>query len=279
MEHKSLIKIFDNKKVRSVWDSEREKWYISIVDVIEVLTESVNPRRYWSDLKIKLKKEGSQLYDKIVQLKMQSSDGKSYSTDVADVEQLFRLIQSIPSPKTEPFKQWLAQIARERLEEIDDPELGIDRMLEYYHRKGYSDKWINQRLKSIEIRKELTDEWERRGVQKGQEYATLTDIITQGWSGMTTKQYKYFKGLKTEGLRDHMTNLELALNTLAEATTTELSKEHKPETTQENRQIASRGGRIVGNTRKEIEADLGKKVISPINAKNIKLLEDKNEDG
>ena len=272
MEQKNSIKIFDSKKIRSVWDSEQEKWYISIVDVIEVLTDSANPRRYWSDLKIKLGKEGSQLYDFIVQLKMQSADGKFYKTDAADVEQLFRLIQSIPSPKAEPFKQWLAQIARERLEEIDDPELGIDRMLEYYHRKGYSDKWINQRLKSIEVRKELTDEWERRGVQKDQEYATLTDIITQAWSGMTTKQYKHFKDLKTESLRDHMTNLELALNTLAEATTTELSKEHNPTTTQENRDIALQGGRIVGNTRKEIEANLGKKIISPVNAKNIQSL-------
>ena len=235
MEQKNSIKIFDSKKVRSAWDNEQEKWYISIVDVVEVLTDSANPRRYWSDLKIKLEKEGSQLYDFIVQLKMQSSDGKFYKTDAADVEQLFRLIQSIPSPKAEPVKQWLAQIARERLEEIDDPEQGIDRVLEYYHRKGYSDKWINQRLKSIEVRKELTDEWERRGVQKGQEFATLTDIITQGWSGMTTKQYKNFKGLKTESLRDNMTNLELALNTLAEATTAELSKEHKPATIRENR--------------------------------------------
>ena len=272
MEQKNSIKIFDNRKVRSVWDSEQEKWYISIVDVIEVLTESPNPRKYWSVLKTRLKQEGSELTTNCSQLKLQATDGKYYLTDVADVEQLFRLIQSIPSPKAEPFKQWLAQIARERLEEIDDPELGIDRMLEYYHRKGYSDKWINQRLKSIEVRKELTDEWERRGVQKGQEYASLTDIITHGWSGMTTKQYKHFKGLKTESLRDNMTNLELALNTLAEATTTELSKEHKPATLQENRNIASRGGRIVGNTRKEIEANLGKRIISPVNAKKIRSL-------
>ena len=272
MKQKDSIKIFDNKKVRSIWDGEQEKWYISIVDVVEVLTERTNPRRYWGDLKTKLEKEGSQLYDLIVQLKMQSADGKFYKTDAADVEQLFRLIQSIPSPKAEPFKQWLAQIARERLEEIDDPELGIDRMLEYYHRKGYSDKWINQRLKSIEVRNELTDEWERRGVQKGQEYATLTDIITQGWSGMTTKQYKHFKELKTESLRDHMTNLELSLNTLAEATTAELSKEHKPKTTQENRNIATQGGQIIGNTRKEIEANLGKRIVSPVNAKRLRSL-------
>jgi hypothetical protein len=277
MEPKNSIKIFDNKKVRSVWDDEQGKWYISIVDVVEVLTESPNPRKYWSVLKTRLKQEGSELATNCSQLKLQAADGKFYKTDVADVEQLFRLIQSIPSPKAEPFKLWLAEIARERLEEMDDPELGIDRVLEYYHRKGYSDKWINQRLKSIEVRKELTDEWERRGVQKGQEYATLTDIITQGWSGMTTKQYKSFKGLKTESLRDNMTNLELALNTLAEATTAELSKEHKPSTIQENRNVATQGGRIVGNTRKEIEANLGKRIISPVNAKAIKALKTNKE--
>ena len=224
MTKENAIQLFEDKKVRSVWDSEAEKWYISIVDVIEVLTGSVNPRRYWSDLKIKLSKEGSQLYENIVQLKLPSVDGKNYKTDVADVEQLFRLIQSVPSPKAEPFKLWLAQLGRERLEEIDNPEMGIERMMEYYHRKGYSESWINQRLKSIEVRKELTDEWERRGVKKGQEYATLTDIITMGWSGMTTRQYKQFKGLKTESLRDNMTNLELVLNMLAEASTTEISK-------------------------------------------------------
>jgi hypothetical protein len=214
MEQKNSIKIFDNKKVRSVWDSEQGKWYISIVDVVEVLTESMDPAAYWRKLKQRLREEGNEAVTNCHGLKMFAADGKMRMTDVADVEQLFRLIQSIPSPKAEPVKQWLAQIARERLEEIDDPEQGIDRVLEYYHRKGYSDKWINQRLKSIEVRKELTDEWERRGVQKGQEFATLTDIITQGWSGMTTKQYKNFKGLKTESLRDNMTNLELAIPTL-----------------------------------------------------------------
>ena len=187
MTKQDAIKIFEQQKVRSKWDSEAEKWYISVIDVISVLTESANPRRYWSDLKIKLAKEGSQLYEEIVQLKMQAPDGKMRLTDAADVEQLFRLIQSIPSPKAEPFKLWLAQLGRERLEEIDDPEIGIERVMEYYHRKGYSENWINQRLKSIEVRKELTDEWERRGVKKGQEHATLTDIITHGWSGMTTK--------------------------------------------------------------------------------------------
>jgi len=272
METHSNIKLFESKQVRSVWDSEQEKWYISVVDVIEVLTESTRPRKYWDDLKRKLQAEGSELSEKIGQLKMQAPDGKMRLTDAADVEQLFRLIQSIPSPKAEPFKQWLAQLARERLEEIDDPEQGIDRVLEYYHRKGYSDKWINQRLKSIEVRKELTDEWERRGVQQGQEFATLTDIITQGWSGMTTQKYKQFKGLKTESLRDNMTNLELALNTLAEATTTEISKNSKPKTTAENRQVAARGGEIIGNTRREIEANIGKSVVSPINAKDLKEL-------
>lgn len=275
MTKENTIKIFENKKVRSVWDSEQEKWFISVIDVIEILTESANPRRYWSDLKIKLEKEGSQLYEKIVQSKLAAPDGKMRLTDVADVEQLFRLIQSIPSPKAEPFKMWLAEIARERLEEMEDPELGIDRVLEYYHRKGYSTNWINQRLKSIEVRKELTDEWEVRGVKKGQEFAFLTDIITHGWSGMTTKEYKQFKGLKKESLRDNMTNLELALNTLAEATTAEISKEHKPTTLEENRHIAARGGKIVGNTRKEIEADLGKSIVTPINAKVIKQLKEK----
>ena len=269
MTKETAIKLFENKKVRSLWDSEQEKWYISIIDVIEVLTESDRPRKYWDDLKRKLRAEGSELSEKIGQLKMQSADGKFYKTDVADAEQLFRLIQSIPSPKAEPFKMWLSQLARERLEEIDDPEQGIERLMEYYHRKGYSESWINQRLKSIEVRKELTDEWDRRGVKKGQEYAVLTDIITQGWSGMTTKQYKQHKGLKTESLRDNMTNLELVLNMLAEATTTEISKEKQPETPAENREVARQGGQIAGNTRKEIEAKIGKKVVSPLNAKAI----------
>jgi hypothetical protein len=268
----NAIKIFENKQVRSVWDSEQEKWYISIVDVIEVLTESVNPSAYWRKLKQRLKEEGNETVTDCHGLKMQAPDSKMRLTDVADVEQLFRLIQSIPSPKAEPFKQWLAQIARERLEEIDDPEQGIERLMEYYHRKGYSEAWINQRLKSIEVRKELTDEWERRGVQKGQEFATLTDIVTQGWSGMTTKQYKHFKGLKTESLRDNMTNLELVLNMLAEATTTEISKEKAPATVEENRKIARQGGQIAGNTRKEIEAKTGKKVVSQLNAKKLRQI-------
>ncbi|MBA4408926.1 MAG: BRO family protein [Bacteroidota bacterium] len=272
MAKQNTLKLFEDKKVRTIWDNEQKKWYLSIVDVILVLTDSPNPRKYWSVLKNRLKKEGSQLATNCSQLKMQSADGKFYNTDVADVEQLFRIIQSIPSPKAEPFKMWLAEIARERLDEMDDPEQGIDRLLEYYHRKGYSTNWINQRLKSIEVRKELTDEWEQRGVKKGQEYANLTDIITHGWSGLTTKQYKQYKGLKKESLRDNMTNLELALNTLAEATTTEISKKHKPKTLAENRRVAARGGSIVGNTRKEIEANIGKSIVTPLNAKIIDAL-------
>ena len=273
MTKENAIKLFEDKQVRSVWDEDAEKWYISIVDVVSVLTDSVDGRKYWNKLKQRLKEEGNETVTNCHQLKMQASDGKMRLTDVADVEQLFRLIQSIPSPKAEPFKMWLAEVGRERLEEIDDPEQGIDRMMEYYHRKGYSDNWINQRLKSFEVRRELTDEWERRGVKKGQEFATLTDIITHGWAGMTTKEYKRYKGLKTESLRDNMTNLELVLNMLAEATTTEISKEKKPKTVAENRKIAYQGGTIAGNTRKEIEAKTGKKVVSRLNAKALKAVE------
>ena len=278
MTQKNTLKLFEDKRVRTVWDNEKEKWYLSIIDVVEILTDSPNPRKYWSVLKTRLKKEGSQLATNCSQLKLQSSDGKFYKTDVADVEQLFRLIQSIPSPKAEPFKMWLAQIARERLDEIEDPEQGIDRMLEYYHRKGYSTNWINQRLKSIEVRKELTDEWAQRGVKKGQEYANLTDILTHGWSGLTTKEYKQYKNLKKQSLRDNMTNLELALNTLAEATTTEISKQHKPKTVAENRGVAARGGSIVGNTRKEIEANIGKSIVSPLNASHLAELRENNDE-
>ena len=269
MTKKDAIKLFEDKQVRSVWDSEAEKWYISIVDVIEVLTDSANPRRYLSDLKIKLEKEGSEVYENIVQLKMEAPDGKMRLTDVADAEQLFRLIQSIPSPKAEPFKQWLAQLGRERLEEIDDPEQGIDRIMEYYHRKGNSTNWINQRLKTIEVRKELTDEWEKRGIQKGRQYAILTDVITKGWSGLTTKQYKLFKVLNTESLRDNMTNLELVLNMLAEASTTEISQKEEPETFEHSKQIAHRGGKVAGAARKELEAQTGQKVVSPLSAKKV----------
>ena len=267
MTQKQAIQLFEERKVRTVWDDEAGKWYVSIVDVIAVLTESKDAAAYWRKLKQRLKAEGNETVTNCHGLKMTAPDGKMRLTDVADVEQLFRLVQSIPSPKAEPFKLWLSSLARERLEEIDDPEQGIDRMLEYYHRKGYSENWINQRLKSIEVRKELTDEWERRGIKKGQEYATLTDIITLGWSGMTTRQYKQYKGLKTESLRDNMTNLELVLNMLAEATTTEISKERKPRTTAANRAVAAQGGRIAGNTRREIEAQTGKGIVSPLTAK------------
>lgn len=267
MTQKQAIQLFEERKVRTVWDDEAGKWYVSIVDVIAVLTESKDAAAYWRKLKQRLKAEGNETVTNCHGLKMTAPDGKMRLTDVADVEQLFRLVQSIPSPKAEPFKLWLSSLARERLEEIDDPEQGIDRMLEYYHRKGYSENWINQRLKSIEVRKELTDEWERRGIKKGQEYATLTDIITLGWSGMTTRQYKQYKGLKTESLRDNMTNLELVLNMLAEATTTEFSKERKPRTTAANRAVAAQGGRIAGNTRREIEAQTGKRIVSPLTAK------------
>ena len=267
MTQRQAIQLFEERKVRTVWDDEAGKWYVSIVDVIAVLTESKDAAAYWRKLKQRLKAEGNETVTNCHGLKMTAPDGKMRLTDVADVEQLFRLVQSIPSPKAEPFKLWLSSLARERLEEIDDPEQGIDRMLEYYHRKGYSENWINQRLKSIEVRKELTDEWERRGIKKGQEYATLTDIITLGWSGMTTRQYKQYKGLKTESLRDNMTNLELVLNMLAEATTTEISKERKPRTTAANRAVAAQGGRIAGNTRREIEAQTGKRIVSPLTAK------------
>jgi hypothetical protein len=267
MTKETSIKLFEEKKVRSIWDSEQEKWYISIVDVVEVLTKSVDPAAYWRKLKQRLKEEGNETVTNCHGLKMLASDGKMRLTDVADVEQLFRLIQSIPSPKAEPFKQWMAHVAKERLDQLQDPELSIEQAMLDYRRLGYSDNWINQRLKIIEIRKELTDEWERRGVQKGLEYAVLTDIITKAWSGFTTKQYKQHKGLKTESLRDNMTNMELVLNMLAEATTTEISKEKKPETLAHNREIAQQGGKIAGNTRKEIEAKTGKKIVSAINAK------------
>jgi len=224
MEKDTAIKLFEQKQIRSIWDEDKEKWYFSIVDVVGILTDSLNPNNYWKVLKHRLSKEGSELVTNCNQLKMVSSDGKKYKTDVADTEQLFRLIQSIPSPKAEPFKMWLAQVGRERIDEIEDPELGIDRIIETYLRKGYSKEWLNQRLKSIEIRKDLTNEWESKGVQKGQEFAILTDEITKAWSGFTTKQYKNHKELKKENLRDHMTNLKLVLNMLAEASTTEISK-------------------------------------------------------
>jgi hypothetical protein len=266
MTKETAIKLFEQTQIRSVWSEEEEKWCFSIVDVVQVLTESTIPKRYWTDLKKKLKLEGSQLYDNLVQLKMQSSDGKYYKTDVADTEQLFRLIQSVPSKKAEPFKLWLAQVGRERIDEIEDPELGFDRLMETYLKKGYSTQWINQRLKSIEVRKELTDEWDSRGIKKGLEYAILTDEITKAWSGLSVKEYKNHKGLKKENLRDNMSNLELVLNMLAEATTTEISKEKNPKTFSESKEIAHQGGTIAGNTRKEIEEKTGKKVVNQLNA-------------
>lgn len=275
MKKQDAIKIFENKKVRTIWDEQQEKWYFSVIDVIEILTGSPRPRKYWSALKTKLKLDGSELSQNMGQLKMQSEDGKYYNTDVADTEQLFRLIQSIPSPKAEPFKLWIAKVARERIDEIEDPEIGIDRLMETYLKKGYSKEWINQRLKSIEVRKELTDEWDERGVKKGQEYAILTDEITKAWSGFSVKEYKKHKDLKKENLRDNMTNLELVLNMLAEATTTEISKEKKPKTFAQNKKIAKQGGTIAGNTRKEIEEKTGKKLVSTVSAK--KLLAEKSK--
>ena len=261
------IKIFESKQVRTVWDSDKEKWFFSIIDVIGVLTESPRPRKYWNALKTKLKAEGSEVSQNMGQLKLIADDGKSRLTDVADTEQLFRLIQSIPSPKAEPFKVWLAQIAAERLEEMQDPELTIDRALEQYLRLGYSESWINQRLKSIEIRKELTDEWKKRGLKEGVQFATLTDIITKAWSDNTTKEYKILKGLKKENLRDNMTNTELILNMLAEASTKDISQAVMPETFDENIDVAMQGGNVAKVARLELEAKTGKKVVSSINAK------------
>ncbi len=263
MAQKDQIQLFEDKRIRSAWDPEKEEWYFSIVDVCEVLSGTDNPRRYWSDLKRKLKSEGSvELYEKIVQLKMTAPDGKKRLTDVANTEQLLRIIQSIPSPKAEPFKLWLAQIGRERIEETIDPELTIDRALETYLRKGYSHEWINQRLQAIQVRKELTDEWDARGVQKGVEYAFLTDEITKAWSGMNTRQYKNLKGLKKENLRDNMTTLELVLNMLAEATTTEISRQKAPEGLRENVEVARSGGKVAGDARKAIERQTGVPVIT-----------------
>jgi hypothetical protein len=270
MGQNDKIQLFEDKRIRTAWDEEQEEWFFSVVDVVAVLTDQPDARHastYWAVLKKRLKEEGAnQLLTNCKQLKMTAVDGKKRLTDVADTEQLLRIIQSIPSPKAEPFKMWLAQVGRERIEETIDPEQTIERALETYRRKGYSREWINQRLQAIQVRKELTDEWDARGVQQGIEYAILTDEISRAWSGMTTRQYKRLKGLKKENLRDNMTTLELVLNMLAEATTTELSKEHQPETFEENKKIARRGGRIAGEARKSIEADTGKPVITSQNA-------------
>ncbi|MBE0497266.1 MAG: hypothetical protein IBX45_12680 [Campylobacterales bacterium] len=267
------IQLFESKKIRSHWDEANELWYFSVIDAIEVLTQSDRPRKYWSDLKNKLNKEGSELSEKIGQLKMQASDGKMRATDVATTEQLLRLIQSIPSPQVEPFKQWLAKVGYERIESMQDPEKSIDQAMQDYLKLGYTEKWINQRLKSIEVRKELTDEWKKRGVEEGKEFAFLTDIISQAWSGHTTQAYKKLKNLKKENLRDNMTNLELVLTMLAEATTAEISKEKNPKGFDESKKVAKQGGTIAGDTRKAIEKKTGKKVVTKQNAKG--LLEDK----
>jgi hypothetical protein len=258
------------------WNEEEQDWYVSIVDVIEVLTGTEIPRRYWSDLKRKMKAEGSQLYEKIVQLKLESSDGKKYATDVANTEQLFRVIQSIPSPKDEPFKLWLAQLGKERKDEVADPEIAIDRALQTYLRKGYSEKWINQRIKTLEVRKELTDEWQRSGVERIQDFATLTDIMTREWIGKTTREYKNFKGLKKENLRDHMTNMELVLNMLAEVSATDLSRETDPIGMAETAKVAKQGGAVAKAAREQYEKQSGKNVVTPLNAKNLKALKDKD---
>lgn len=282
----STLKLFNDKEIRTNWDEEKEEWYFAVADVVGILTESPNPRKYWSVLKTRLKKEGSELTTSCSQLKLQASDGKYYNTDVLDTKGILRLIQSIPSKNAEPFKLWLAEVGNERINETANPELTIDRALKTYLKKGYSREWINQRLMSIEVRKELTDEWEDSGIAKDEEYAILTDEITKAWSGKTVKQYKAHKALKKEGLRDNMTNLELVLNMLAEATTSEISKSEKPIGFDASLHIARRGGTVAGNARKEIEKEVGKSVIASANAKNPErldetknsLLENKNQE-
>ena len=278
MTKQQALKLFEERRVRTVWDDEQEKWYFSIVDVVAVLTDSSNPQTYWRVLKKRLLAEGNETVTNCNGLKMQAADGKMRLTDVADTEQLLRLIQSIPSPKAEPFKLWMAKVASERLNQIQDPELSIDQALMDYKRMGYSDSWINQRLKSIEIRKDLTDEWKKHGLQEGVQFATLTDIIYQTWSDMTSKEYKQFKGLKKENLRDNMTNKELVLNMLAELSTKEISETSDPETFNDHIDIAQQGGEVARNARLELEAKTGKRVISPLNAKSGTLLKGKPED-
>ena len=274
MVKQEAIKIFDEQSVRTLWDIDHEKWYISIVDVIAVLTDSLDANAYWRKLKQRLKAEGNETVTNCHGLKMLAADGKMRLTDVADTEQLFRLIQSIPSPKAEPFKMWLAQVAAERLDEMQDPELTIDRALEDYVRLGYSENWINQRLKSIEIRKELTEEWKKRGLEEGVQFATLTDIITKAWSGNTTKEYKILKGLKKENLRDNMTNTELILNMLAEASTKDISQATSPESFKESQKVAKQGGNVAKVALKELESKTGKKVVSGSNAKDMLVSKD-----
>ena len=280
MVKQNAIKVFEEKKVRTLWDSETEEWYFSVVDVVAVLTDSDYQvaRNYWKVLKNRLKKEGNETVTNCNRLKLISEDGKMRLTDVATTEQLFRLIQSIPSPKAEPFKLWMAQVAKERLDQMQDPELSIEQAMNDYKRLGYSDNWINQRLKSIEIRKELTDEWKRRGLQEGVQFATLTDIIYQTWADKTAKEYKQFKGLKKENLRDNMTNKELVLNMLAELSTKEISESTQPETFSEHKDVARRGGSIAREARLRLEEETGKPVISPMNAKDCLQLENKTEE-
>jgi hypothetical protein len=268
MQKETSIKLFEERKVRTVWDEEKEEWYFSIVDIVEVLTESPRPRKYWNALKTKLQKEGSELSHNIGQLKMQSEDGKFYLTDVADTKQVLRLIQSIPSRKAEPFKMWLAQVGSERVAETIDPELSIDRAIQNYRRLGYSENWINQRIKSIEVRKALTDEWDKSGVQQGKQYADLTDLMSRTWSGMSTREYKKFKGLKKENLRDNMTNTELVLNMLAEVAATDISIERQPKNFEQSAQIASEGATAAKVAREHIEKSTGKPAISSLNAKS-----------
>ena len=262
MAQEEAIKLFDEKQVRYVWDDEQEKYYFSVVDVIQVLTDSENPRKYWSVLKTRLKQEGSELATNCSQLKLQAADGKKYLTDVADTEQVLRLIQSIPSKKAEPFKRWLAYLGQERLNQMQDPELNIQQAVSDYRRLGYSENWINQRIRSIEVRKELTDEWKRGGMQEGQQFASLTDILTQSWSGLKTKDYKHLKGLRKENLRDNMTNVELALNTLAEASAAELSQQRNPKGFNANAAVAKEGGKVARVAREQLETSLGNSVIT-----------------
>jgi hypothetical protein len=280
MSQKEALRLFEERKVRTVWDDQEEKWYFSIVDVVSVLTDSdyQTARKYWKVLKGRLSKEGNETVTNCYQLKMKASDGKMRLTDVADTEQLFRIIQSIPSPKAEPFKQWMAQVASQRIDQMQDPELSIDQAIIDYKRLGYSDAWINQRIKSIEVRKELTDEWKRTGVKEGLEYASLTDIITREWSGFTTKQYKHFKGLKKENLRDNMTNLEIAFNILAEASATELSKQRDPRGFHQQAQVAKDGGSVAKAARNQLESQLGHSVISPAKASDYLLPEESKDD-
>ena len=278
MKKQEAIKIFEDKKVRTLWDADLEKWYISIVDVIAILTGSPNPQVYWRVMKNRLNVEGNDTVTNCIGLKMLAPDGKMRMTDVADTEQLFRLIQSIPSPKAEPFKLWLAKIAAERLDEMQDPEITIDRALEQYLQLGYSENWINQRLKSIEIRKELTDEWKKRGIKAGSQFAVLTDIITQSWADITTGEYKVLKGLKKENLRDNMTNTELILNMLAEASTKDISQAVNPETFEDSKKAAKQGGNVAKVARKELESRTGKKVVTALNAKTALQLKKGNDD-